>query len=114
MDRLQLALERAKAAAHEEGRKDGEARKRRIGQMFPVLRDDYARGFAETYRKPRMGRPPKDLGLGTEQRPGTMAPAASSSRSVAPVDLLPTDATLRRGVAGRVTAGSSAAPAGVL
>lgn len=112
MDRLELALERAKAAAYDEGRKDGAARKPRIGGIFPVLRDEYARGFAETFRRARMGRP-KTQDFGGKKTSAMMVDAAQPRAVTLPAVVLPADAVARRGVAGRESSRSTGAPAGV-
>jgi len=121
------ALERARA----KGQLDAAQRRYLPGSVFPIQREAYREAYHVALKPARIGRPRKDaqvdvrreadgagrreaetipsaVGSVGENRGAGMEPAASS------VDLLPTDAALRRGVAGRATAGSSAAPAGVL
>lgn len=110
-----MTIEAARAdaidRAREKGRADAARRRCLPGSVFPIQREAYLEGYHETFSPRPVGRPRKD-DQGRKDSCGTM-PAALVAGSAAPVDLLPTDAALRRGVAGRATAGSSSAPAGV-
>ena len=108
-DAREAAMERARAQA----RADAAHRRFNPGQCFPLQREAYRETYFAHVRPAKMGRP-KTRDFGGKKTSATMIDAAQPRAVTSPAAELPVDAVARRGVAGRVSASSSAAPAGVL